>query len=146
MISLDKELVGKIKGLKLVLSEEPQPELLIRLPNQYSETPYIVETTTKEFTSLCPLNLAQPDYATITLRYMPLLWCIELKSLKFFYVSFRQVPIFHEAVPALMLKSLYELLEPVFMEVVGEFSTRGGISTTVRASYSLPYLKSEGGS
>lgn len=136
MIKLDKELVDRVKGLKLTYKDEPQPELLISIPNQGSGIEYEVEIVTNEFTSLCPLNLAQPDYATIVIRYTPKDWCVELKSLKFYFVSYRQVPIFHEAVPALILKHLVSLLDPASLEVVGQFSTRGGLNTTVRAVYS----------
>jgi 7-cyano-7-deazaguanine reductase len=135
VINLDKELVSRIKGLKLEFKEVPQPELLIRIPNRNPDVNYEAEVVTHEFTSLCPLNLSQPDYATISVKYRPGKWLVELKSLKFFLVSFRMVPIFHEEVPAEILKSLVELLEPKEMEVVGYFSTRGGIETTVKATY-----------
>lgn len=136
MIELDAVTVGKVKGLKMEFREEPQPELLIKIPNPAKEIAYEVEIVTSEFTSLCPLNLAQPDYATVVIRYKPVSWCVELKSLKFFLVSFRQVPIFHEQVPAAVLKALVDLLQPISMEVVGQFSTRGGLGTTIRAVYS----------
>jgi len=137
MIGLDKELVDKIKGLKLEFKDEPQPELLVRIPNKDKDVDYTIEIVTNEFTSLCPLNLAQPDYATIIINYTPGDWCVELKSLKFFLVSFRQVGIFHEAVPAAILKELVKLLLPVRVEVTGQFSTRGGLATTVRAAYDI---------
>lgn len=135
MIELDKILVDKIRGLKMEFKGEQQPELLIRIPNKDEDVNYEVETITNEFTSLCPISLVQPDYATIAVRYKPGDWLVELKSLKFFLVSFRQVPIFHESVPGAILKALVELLEPLSMEVVGQFSTRGGLSTTVKAVY-----------
>lgn len=135
MIKLDEVLVEKIRGLKLEYKERPQPELLIAIPNHNPEIDYEVEIITNEFTSLCPLNTAQPDYATIAITYKPDKLCVELKSLKFFLVSFRQVPIFHEMVPSKILAALSELLKPINMEVVGQFSTRGGLSTTVRAVY-----------
>jgi len=138
VVNLDQELVERVKGLKLVFKDRPQPELLIRIPNHNGNTSCDVETVTNEFTSLCPLNTSQPDYATITVRYSPGDWLVELKSQKFYYVSYRQVPIFHESVPALILKDLVGLLNPLYMEVVGQFSTRGGLSTTVRAGYEDP--------
>ena len=135
MTNLDEELVDKIRGLKMEFSSYQQPELLIRIPNRNGDVDYEIETVTNEFTSLCPISLVQPDYATIVIRYKPGAWLVELKSLKFFLVSFRQVPIFHESVPSVILGALAELLEPVSMEVTGQFSTRGGLSTTVRAVY-----------
>ena len=135
MIELDKVLVDQIKGLKLEYKDEQQPELLIRIPNRDKDINYDIEIITNEFTSLCPLNPAQPDYATIVIGYTPGDWCVELKSLKFFLVSFRQVGIFHEAVPAAILKALVEFIQPVRMEVTGQFSTRGGLATTVKATY-----------
>jgi len=135
MIELDKILVDKIRGLKMEFKGEQQPELLIKIANRDKDVDYEVETVTNEFTSLCPISLVQPDYATIAIRYKPGYWLVELKSLKFFLVSFRQVPIFHESVPGAILRALVGLLEPVSMEVVGQFSTRGGLATTVKAVY-----------
>lgn len=135
-ISLDQVTVDKIKGLKMGYKDEPQPELLIPIPNHDPDVEYEIEIVTNEFTSLCPLNTSQPDYATIMVKYVPMDTTVELKSLKFYLVSFRQVPIFHESVPATILKDLVNILHPVSMEVVGQFSTRGGLDTTVRAVYS----------
>jgi len=133
LINLDREVVEKIKGLKMVYKDEPQPELLIRIPNRELNLVYEVDIITNEFTSLCPLNLSQPDYATLAISYMPDQWCVELKSLKFYLVSFRQVPIFHEQVTPIILSCLWELLEPHWIKVEGQFTTRGGLLTTVTA-------------
>lgn len=141
MIELDKVLVDKIKNLKMEFKEEPQPELLMRIPNRDKDVDYEVEAVTDEFTSLCPLNTTQPDYATLTIKYIPKDWCVELKSLKFYLVSFRQVPIFHEQVPTTILKELVKLLEPATMEVIGQFTIRGGLDTTVRAVYDTEELE-----
>jgi len=134
-MNLDKELVSRIKNLRLEFKEEPQPELLIRIPNKDVGIPFQVEVTTSEFTSLCPLNMSQPDYATIWIRYIPRDWLVELKSLKFYLASYRQVPVFHERIPAAILNSLVKLLNPEYMEVVGQFTTRGGINTRVHAAF-----------
>lgn len=134
MIDLDRELVDKIKGLRMVFKEEPQPELLVKIPNNHKDVNFHVSVETKEFTSLCPLNMSQPDYATLTIEYRPTDWLVELKSLKFYLVSFRQVPIFHEQVPATILKDLEVLLQPNWMVIMGVFTTRGGLDTTVEAS------------
>lgn len=132
---LDPALVAKVKGLKMEYTDKPQPDLLIRVPNPSPETDYEVESVAPEFTSQCPLNTTQPDTATITIHYKPGKWCVELKSLKFYLNSFREVPIFHEAVPTTILTALVALLEPKWIVVNGRFGVRGGISTNVRAVF-----------
>ena len=132
---IDPELVHKVKELKLEFKDRPQPELLIRIPNTNRDVNFYVETVTSEFTSLCPLNLYQPDYATIAIKYRPDKWLVELKSLKFYATSFRMCPVFHEEVPAMILRDLINLLQPREMEVTGYFTIRGGIKTTVKAVY-----------
>ncbi len=133
---LDKELIKRVKGLRLSMRDKPQPELLIRIPNTNQEVDYEVHIETKEFTSLCPLSLSQPDYATIVVDYTPGYFLVELKSLKFYLVSYRMSPVFHEMVPTQILVDLVDLLSPKEMTVKGIFTTRGGIDTTVRAYYS----------
>ena len=135
MINLDKELVSRVKGLKLTFKEVPQPELLIRLPNRNPDVNYVVEIVTSEFTSLCPLNSSQPDYATIVIVYKPDEWLVELKSLKFYLCSFRMVPVFHEDVPATILSALVDLLTPKGIVISGRFTTRGGLDTVVVARW-----------
>ena len=130
-----KDTIDKIKNLHLTLTERPQPELLIALANVSPDVDYEIKISTKEFTSVCPLSLSQPDYATITIKYRPNADCVELKSLKLFFVSFRNVAIFHEMVPAYILKELVKLLSPNWMKVTGTFTTRGGLDTTVEAEY-----------
>ncbi len=134
-INLDKALVDQVRNLKMDYEVEPQPELLIKIPNRTPKIEYEVEITTKEFTSLCPLNTSQPDYAEIVIKYTPDLFLVELKSLKFYLVSFRMVSIFHEEVPVVILEALKTLLEPRDLGVVGHFTTRGGLDTTVTAVY-----------
>ena len=134
-MNLDPELVHKVKELKLEFKDKPQAELLIRIPNTNHDINFEVETVTSEFTSLCPLNLYQPDYATISIKYKPDAWLVELKSLKFYTTSFRMCPIFHEEVPATILRDLVNLLQPKQIEITGYFTIRGGIKTTVRAIY-----------
>jgi len=135
MAELDKVLVNKIKGLKLEYKDEPQPELLIRIPNRNTDIPRMVTHTTNEFTSLCPLHISQPDYARITIAFQPVDYLVELKSLKFYLVSFRNCQIFHEDVIPTILKALLEVLGEVSIMVTGEFSTRGGLSTVVQCEH-----------
>ena len=87
-----------------------------------------------EFTCVCPMT-GQPDFATVRIEYVPDKLCVELKSLKLYLWSFRDEGTFHEAVTNRILDDLVALLAPHRMTVVGEFSVRGGIQTTVTASH-----------
>ncbi len=75
----------------------------------------------------------QPDSATMNISYSPKDLCVELKSLKYYLTSFRTVEIFHESVPAIILKALDQLLHPKWIVVEGLFAIRGGVVTTVTA-------------
>lgn len=89
-----------------------------------------------EFTSVCPMT-GLPDYGTITIRYRPNEKIIELKSLKFYLLQYRNVGIFYEHVVNRILDDLVAALAPQWMEVQGTFSARGGISTDVVAQYAF---------
>ena len=91
---------------------------------------YTIRLEIPEFTCLCPLT-GQPDFAALTLEYVPDRWCVELKSLKLYMWSFRDEPAFHEAVSNQILNDLAALLKPRFMRLTGAFRVRGGITTTV---------------
>src|SRR5437773_4676894 len=99
-------------------------------PNPSPERDYEIQFEAPEFTCLCP-KTGQPDFATISIRYVPDRTCVELKSLKLFLWSFRDEGHFHEAVTNLILDSLVKALRPRFLEVVGDFFVRGGIHTVV---------------
>jgi 7-cyano-7-deazaguanine reductase len=131
---LDKVIADRVRNLKFTYTDKPQPDLLIALPNENLGIDHEVFIETSEFTSLCPLNLSQPDYAQIHIVYVPDELVVELKSLKFYLASFRQVPIFHEQVPCGILAALHGLLKPKWMQVTGNFTIRGGIKTTVVAT------------
>lgn len=132
---LDQELVDQIKGLTLEYTDVPQPELLIPIPNRHPDVDYTVHVGSSEFTSLCPLHMAQPDFASIEIFYTPKQTLVELKSLKLYLVSFRQCPVFHEEIPAMILNSLVELLNPSYIVVTGDFTVRGGLHTVVTAHH-----------
>jgi len=87
-----------------------------------------------EFTSLCPIS-GLPDFGCITIRYRPNDKIIELKSLKYYLLQYRSVGIFYEHVVNRILEDLVSCVRPKFMEVVGTFTPRGGITTTVRVEY-----------
>ena len=87
-----------------------------------------------EFTCICPFS-DFPDFATIRLEYVPNERCVELKSLKLYINSFRDVKIFHEHVINVILEDFVNACHPVGVEIEGDFNVRGNIKTTVRASY-----------
>ena len=107
--------------------DKPDPKLLEHFPSPFAiSTESIVEITAPEFTSLCPIT-GQPDFATIVVIYKPYEKCVESKSFKLYLGSFRQFGEFHEACVARIHKDLYNLLEPRYLKVVGQFAPRGGI-------------------
>ena len=87
-----------------------------------------------EFTSVCPMT-GLPDFGSISVTYRPDLHIIELKSLKYYFLQYRNVGIFYEHVVNRILDDLVGVVKPLSMDVTGEFTSRGGISSTVRASY-----------
>ena len=103
-------------------------------PNPNSERDYVIEIMSPEFTCLCPVT-GQPDFAEITLRYVPDQLCVELKSFKLYLWSFRNEGAFHEAVTNEILDEIVRKLAPREATVVGKFNVRGGLYTTVTASH-----------
>ena len=87
-----------------------------------------------EFTSVCPMT-GLPDFGCITIRYIPNNKIVELKSLKFYMLQYRNVGIFYEHVVNNILNDLVEVLNPKWMEVAGNFTSRGGITTKVAVEY-----------
>ena len=87
-----------------------------------------------EFTCICPFS-DFPDFATIRLQYVPDQRCVELKSLKLYINSFRNVKVFHEHVINLILEDFVNACDPLSVEIEGDFNVRGNIKTTIRASY-----------
>lgn len=109
--------------------------LLERFINKFIDTDYIVKISCPEFTSLCP-KTGQPDFAKIFISYIPDKYLIESKSLKLYLFSFRSVGDFHEDIVNMIKNDLVALLEPRYLEVIGRFNTRGGISITPFAIFS----------
>ena len=109
-------------------------KLLETFENKYPDRDYTVKHIAPEFTSLCP-KTGQPDFATITLEYIPGDFCVELKSFKFYLQSYRNDGIFFESVTNKILDDLVEVTKPRFMKVTAEFNTRGGISSVIEAEY-----------
>jgi 7-cyano-7-deazaguanine reductase len=115
-------------------NEQMKPNGLESFPNPRTTRDYEIEFECPEFTCLCP-KTGQPDFATIRIRYVPDLVCVELKSLKLYLWSFRNEGAFHEAVVNRILDDLVAVTSPRRLSVEGDFLVRGGIHTTVRASY-----------
>jgi 7-cyano-7-deazaguanine reductase len=98
---------------------------------------YQIVHVAPEFTSVCPMT-GQPDFATITVTYVPDRLCVELKSLKLYLFGFRDRGIFYEAAVNRILDDLVAAVAPRRMEVRGEFRARGGISSVVTAAHAAP--------
>ena len=103
-------------------------------PNPNPARDYEIAIRCSEFTSVCP-KTGLPDFGEIRIAYVPDRLCVELKSLKYYMVDFRNRGIFYEAVTNQILDDLVAACGPRRMTVVGDFSVRGGISTVVTASY-----------
>ena len=103
------------------------PSLLDAFANKHPARDYWVTFTAPEFTTLCP-KTGQPDFATLTIRYIPGKKLVESKSLKLYLFGFRNHGDFHEDVINVIYDDLVKLLKPKYMEVYGKFAARGGIS------------------
>ena len=126
----------------------PKPELLETFDNPYADRDYEIHMDCSEFTSLCPLGGIEtdaselellkggaPDFGTMRITYVPAAKCIELKSLKLYINSFRDIKVFHEHVINIILEDFVNACDPLRVEIEGDFNVRGNIKTTVRASY-----------
>ena len=111
--------------------DAPLPEIEV-WPNQY--TGYEIEIVTPEFTSVCP-KTGLPDHGTLTLRYVPDKVCLELKSLKMYWLAYRNLGIFQENAVNRFLEDVVRYAKPVRATVIGEFTPRGGVYSKITASY-----------
>jgi len=111
--------------------------ILETFPNPAGDRDYTIRMTIPEFSCLCP-KTGQPDFATLTLEYVPDERCVELKSLKLYIWSFRDRGAFHEAVTNEILKTLADATNPRFMRLTADFKVRGGIYTVVVAEHRKP--------
>jgi len=116
-----------IKEAELEIWENPSPE-----------RDYEIDISFPEFTCLCPRS-GYPDFATIKIRYIPDKYIVELKSLKLYLNSFRNVYISHEEATNRIYSELYEKLKPRFLEVIGDFNPRGNVKTVIRVSSTVTY-------
>ncbi len=106
--------------------------------NQFKN--YEITISVPEFTSVCP-RTGLPDFGTITIRYVPDQWCIELKSLKTYILAYRNLGIFYENAVNRILRDFVKASKPIKTVVTGEFNVRGGMKSVIEASY--PHKKSK---
>lgn len=135
---MERESEGlKALGKSTVYRSDYAPEVLETFENKHKENDYWVEFLCPEFTSLCPIT-GQPDFAEIKIRYIPGERMVESKSLKLYLFSFRNHGDFHEDCVNVIMKDLIRLMDPKYIEVIGLFTPRGGISIHPYANYGRP--------
>jgi len=100
--------------------------------NQFKD--YEITISIPEFTSVCP-RTGLPDFGIITIRYIPNKWCVELKSLKMYILAYRNLGIFYENAVNRILRDFVKASKPIQAVVMGEFNVRGGMKSTIEASY-----------
>jgi 7-cyano-7-deazaguanine reductase len=115
-------------------SDSPSAEQLETFANEYAGRDYTIEIICPEFTSVCP-KTGQPDFGTISFTYTPAERCVELKSLKLYLQRFRHQGVFYEHVVNRLLDDFVKACRPVRCQVRGEFTARGGITTSVTIAY-----------
>ena len=103
-------------------------------PNPAPNNDFLISHVNEEFTSVCPIT-GLPDFANITINYVPDETCVELKSLKYYFLEFRNKGIFYEAITNMILDDLVAVCSPKKMEVISKWTVRGGMHTTVTAKY-----------
>jgi 7-cyano-7-deazaguanine reductase len=108
--------------------------LVETFPNPAPQRKYVITHVNPEFTSMCP-KTGLPDFGTITIRYIPDKICLELKSLKYYFLDFRNKGIFYEAVTNRILDELVAVCKPLEMEITAEWTPRGGIHSVIEATY-----------
>ena len=104
-------------------------------PNQFSDT--VIRIEIPEYTSICP-KTQLPDHGTMTIAYVPAKHCVELKSLKYYILGYRNLGIFYENAVNRILKDLVAACRPVTATVTGEFNMRGGMRSVIEANYKRP--------
>jgi 7-cyano-7-deazaguanine reductase len=124
------------------MSTQPSQDLET-FANPHPGRDYTVRIRIPEFTCLCP-KTGQPDFAVLTMEYVPEQRCVELKSLKLYIWSFRDQGAFHEDVTNRMLDKLVEVCQPRFMRLTADFNVRGGIYTKVVAEHRHPQWQPPG--
>ena len=124
-----------LDGLTLLGRDAQPSKQLETFPNRHPGRRYVITLQTDEFTCVCPAT-GQPDFATITIQYIPDERIVESKSLKLYLWSYRNEGVFHEHVTNQILDDLRAALDPHWIKVTGAFKVRGGITITVEAEHS----------
>ena len=132
----------KLLGKDTHYCDQYAPEVLETFENMNKENDYWVQFNCPEFTTLCPIT-GQPDFAEIKIAYIPDERMVESKSLKLYLFSFRNHGDFHEDSVNIIMKDLVKLMDPKYIEVLGLFVPRGGISIYPYANYGRPGTKYE---
>jgi len=130
-------MMAKHLGQKSILTDRQiaQPRTILdTFPNPRPRRDYHIKFVFPEFTSICPVT-GQPDFATITVDYVPDRLCVEMKSLKLYFFSYRNKGIFYEAVVNDILDDLVAVLKPREMTVTGDFAVRGGTAGIITANF-----------
>ena len=115
-------------------SGRPDIKALKTISYEYPGKRIVIDIVTGEFTCVCPWT-GQPDYATVKINYVPDVKCIELKSLKIYLQSYRNIGIVHESVVNNILEDLVRICKPLEIQITAEFNIRGGLKTTVSREY-----------
>src|SRR5437667_10044040 len=124
--------LGRPSGALTQQQIERPRSILETFANPKPQRDYDIKFVFPEFTSMCPVT-GQPDFATITIAYVPEKLCVEMKSLKLYFLAYRNKGIFYEAVVNTILDDLVAVLRPRRMTVVGDFAVRGGTAGQVAA-------------
>ena len=132
----------KSLGNKTDCKFDYDPSILEVFENKHTENDYWVKFNCPEFTSLCPIT-GQPDFATLYISYIPDIKMVESKSLKLYLFSFRNHGAFHEDCINIIMNDLIALMEPRYIEALGKFLPRGGLSIDPYANYGRPTTKYE---
>lgn len=138
----ETENITLLGNQKTKYPDDYAPDVLETFINKHQDNDYFVKFNCPEFTSLCPIT-GQPDFATITISYVPDIRMVESKSLKLYLFSFRNHGDFHEDCVNIIMKDLIKLMEPKYIEVWGKFTPRGGISIDPYCNYGKPETKWE---
>lgn len=124
-----------LKGLTHLGGGRTRPSRKLEtFPNRHAKRDYFVTLESDEFTCLCPAT-GQPDFANITINYIPDKKILESKSLKLYFWSYRSKGVFHEHAANMILDDVVAALAPRWCEVIAEFAVRGGIGITVKAEH-----------
>ena len=134
IVSLGEQYLDLDRRLPAKDEDSLEPDCLLAFDYEYPEQPQEIAIDTDEFTALCPWT-GLPDYGALTVTYVPDRRCIELKSLKYYLLSYRDVGIVQEHAAARIIKDLVELSRPRWMKVSLDYKVRGGIHTAVSVEH-----------